>query len=74
MYNHQKGDKSQKDVDKLKDSRQSHAQEKAEFLCRISVLEDNTEAISKLSKKGTTTFITLAEKVQEALKKASQSK
>ena len=58
-----------KDVDKLRTSKQSMPRKKAEFLCRISVLEDNTETIGKLSKKETTTFITLAEKVQESLRK-----
>ena len=42
---------------------------KAELLYRISVLEGNAEVINNLSKKETKTFITLTEKVQEALKK-----
>ena len=36
---------------------------------RISILKGNTEVINKLSKKEIKTFITLAEKVQEVLKK-----
>ena len=61
-------------MDKLRTSKQFMLGKKAELLHRISVLKGNTETISKLSKKEINTFITLAEKAQEALKKVSQPK
>ena len=52
----------------------SLAWEEGRVLHGISMLKDNTEIISKLPKKETKTFIALIMKVQEALKKVSQSK
>ena len=52
----------------------SLAWEEGRVLHGIGMLKDNTEIISKLPKKETKTFIALIMKVQEALKKVSQSK
>ena len=55
-------------------NKEVHAWEEGRVLHGISMLKDNTEIISKLPKKETKTFIALIMKVQEALKKVSQSK
>ena len=49
-------------MDKLRASKQFMLGKKIELLCRISVFEGNAEAIGKLFKKETKTFITLTEK------------